>query len=121
MKKAKVSPLQSTEDEIEMMEGGTTAGDPDKLFNDFRADVKRRIEEYQSSKTQDEESEFNTTDELDGGAFFFRQANACDKCYLAWAITSSICFGLGMPGFSLLFGEMINGLGEATDGEYDTF
>lgn len=51
MKKAKVSPLQSTEDEIEMMEGGTTAGDPDKLFNDFRADVKRRIEEYQSSKT----------------------------------------------------------------------
>jgi len=33
------------------MEGGTTTqGDPNKLFNEFREDVKRKIEEFKSTK-----------------------------------------------------------------------
>ena len=55
------------------MEGGTpTAGDPDKLFNEFRADIKKKIENYNESHAVDEESEFNTTEELSGGELFFR-------------------------------------------------
>jgi len=38
-----------------------------------------------------------------------------------WAFVCSFIFGAGMPGFSLLFGEMINGLGDTTKGEMDTF
>ena len=50
------------------MEGGTTAGDADQaakdqLFQDFRNDVKKRIEEHANNKGQDEESDFNTTEE----------------------------------------------------------
>ena len=56
MKTAKISPKSDSiemDRDIELMEGGagTTAnGDPDKLFNSFRDDVKRRIETYQASK-----------------------------------------------------------------------
>ena len=38
-----------------------------------------------------------------------------------FATVCSIIFGGGMPGFSLFFGEMINGLGASTDGDYDLF
>lgn len=102
------------------MEGGATTGggtDPDKLFNDFRNDVKKRIEDYKNSKGQDEESEFNTTEEIPTGVLFLRQADCCDKVYMFWATVMSILFGLGMPGFSLFFGEMINGLGDTTEGD----
>ena len=48
MKKSKVSSetthSNSRSSDIEMKEGGATAGDPDQLFNDFRKDVKKRIE-----------------------------------------------------------------------------
>jgi len=59
------------------MEGGTTAGEvtpEEQLFLDFRADVARRIENYQSSRgqSQDEDSEFNSTEEITGGALFCR-------------------------------------------------
>jgi len=72
MKKGQVSPEGSTEGDIEMMEGGAyaglTDGEPkspskeDKLFMDFRNDVKRRIDNFNKSQGQDEESEFNTTE-----------------------------------------------------------
>jgi ATP-binding cassette, subfamily B (MDR/TAP), member 1 len=60
MKTAKISPKTDSmhidhslrEQDVELMEGGlaATANDPDKLFNSFRDDVKRRIEKYQASK-----------------------------------------------------------------------
>jgi len=33
---------------------------------------------------------------------------------------SSFIFGCGMPGFSLFFGEMINGLGTSQSGDFST-
>ena len=40
---------------------------------------------------------------------------------MTWATICSVLFGAGMPGFSLFFGEMINGLGKATDGNMNHF
>ena len=37
------------------------------------------------------------------------------------ATTCSIIFGAGMPGFSFFFGDMINGIGEATTGDTSAF
>jgi len=37
------------------------------------------------------------------------------------AIVCSAIFGASMPGFSLLFGEMINGLGDTTAGDMSGF
>lgn len=104
------------------MEGGTTAGDPDKLFNDFRADVKKRIDDFKGrEKGTDEEATFDTTEEIPTGALFLRQANCCDKCIMFAAFICSFIMGGGMPGFSFFFGEMINGLAETAEGEMDTF
>ena len=94
------------------MEGGT-AGDnaqEEKQFEDFRAEVKRRIEKYEASKGQDEDSEFNTTEEISTGALFLRQADGCDKCYMYTAFIASTVFGAGMPGFCFFFGGMIDGV-----------
>ena len=104
------------------MEGGaTTAGDPDKLFNEFRADIKKKIENYNEQHSVDTTSEFNTTEELPVGELFFRFANGCDKCLAIIGTVCSIIYGAGMPGFSFFMGEMINGLGDATSGNMDNF
>ena len=44
-----------------------------------------------------------------------------DKCILIIAFTCSTVFGAGMPGFSFFFGEMINGLGDTTSGDFSMF
>jgi hypothetical protein len=50
MNRTRISPSNSRGD-IELMEGGTTTGDDrEKAFQDFRADVKRRIDKYNDSK-----------------------------------------------------------------------
>jgi len=124
MKKSQVSPT-SEDGEIEMMyDGGQTAGDEqakkDKLFQDFRNDVARRIEEYKNNADVDEKSEFNTTEEVEAKMLFLKEANACDKCYMITAFWCSVLFGAGMPGFSFFFGDMINGLGDTTGGNFST-
>ena len=45
----------------------------------------------------------------------------CDKTLAFFGTLCSIIFGAGMPGFSFFMGEMINGLGDATSGEMDSF
>jgi len=72
MKKTQITPERpSQESLIELCEGGTTVN-PDAGFDEFRDKVKKRIEKYQTSKGQDEESVFNTTEEIPAGALFMR-------------------------------------------------
>lgn len=114
--KSKISPQYIEMDE--MKEGGQGT---DEGFEAFRADVKRRIELFQDSKGSDETSEFNSTEEIPAGALFLRQANCCDKCYLYTGVTASIIFGAGMPAFSIVFGGMVDGLGEQSSGDMSMF
>jgi hypothetical protein len=93
----------------EMREGGQGT---DEGFEAFRADVKRRIEQFKDSKGTDVESDFNSTEEIPAGALFLRQANCCDKCYLYTGVIASMLFGAGMPAFSVVFGGMVDGMGE---------
>lgn len=109
-----------------LVEGGETAGKgDDQLFEDFRADVKRRIETFQEMKkaggSTDEDSEFNTTEGISTSAYFMRQANCCDKVYMGIAFTASFIFGSGMPGFSVFFGGMIDGMGESAGDAESTY
>jgi len=40
---------------------------------------------------------------------------------MGFAILSSICFGAGMPGFCILFGDMVDGIAQTSTGGYDLY
>jgi ABC-type multidrug transport system fused ATPase/permease subunit len=50
-----------------------------------------------------------------------RYSNNCDFIYLAFASFCSICFGAGMPGMCVLFGDMVDGIADTSSGDYDMY
>mgnify|MGYP006893255257 CR=1 FL=1 len=55
--------------------------------------------------------EFEETEQVSFRELVFRFSSCGDKCTFITAVMASVCFGASMPGFCLLFGEMIDSVG----------
>ena len=84
--------------------------------NQLREVVTKKVAEYDPTKLGEEGSEFNTTEEIGLCTLMMRYASFADKLIWFIGILCVIAFGSAMPGFSVIFGDMIDSLGGGVDG-----
>jgi ATP-binding cassette subfamily B (MDR/TAP) protein 1 len=75
--------------------------------------VEAKLADFDPKDENDEESEFTTTEKAPLSLIIGRQADGCDKCLMFFGALSSTLFGVANPAMMLLFGEMVDSLGEA--------
>ena len=100
-------------DDVKPKQGGTPSALRGTELEIFHQLVSDKVAEFDPTKVVDKESEFTTTDTIPWSTIYQKQANCCDKTILGFAIMGSMLFGGAMPGFCLMFGEMIDGVGGA--------
>lgn len=73
--------------------------------------VEEKTKTYDPSLDQEEGKEFDTDEKVGFFEVSFRYASGSDKLIFFGALISSSLFGASMPGFCILFGDMIDGIG----------
>lgn len=93
-----------------------TALGNDRL-KDVSEAVDKAVKEYDpEAENEDENLEFKEKETLDAGVLFSRWSDGGDKLLLANGFFWSFLFGAAMPGFCIIFGELIDDMGEMAPG-----
>lgn len=83
---------------------------------ELRKMIEEKVEKYVPDDQEDPDAEFTGKDMLSTGQILFRFSDWGDLGFFWAGIIASTGFGGALPGFCLFFGEMIDGMGEATVG-----
>jgi ABC-type multidrug transport system fused ATPase/permease subunit len=107
MKTNNVTPSNADGDIGTHLEGGSS--------QDLASRVESMVKNF---KPEGEESEFDTTEKMSWWAMVKRNMDGGDAVRFAIGSFCAVAMGAGLPGFTLFFGEMIDGIGEtgASDG-----
>ena len=75
--------------------------------------IQKAVKDFDpNAEQQDENLEFKETDAVGVGEMFSRFADGCDKTLMYIGFFWSALFGASTPAFCVVFGELINDLGE---------
>ena len=77
--------------------------------------IAKKVKEYNPEEKVNSKSEYTTTEKMSLFEMIKRYANGSDKCMISVGILASMFFGLAAPGFSLMFGHMIDEVGAQAD------
>jgi hypothetical protein len=78
--------------------------------NELAELVKEKVATYDPSDVA-KSSEFGTLEKMSFKELIFRYASGSDKVMFGAAWFASMMFGAALPGFTLIFGEMIDSIG----------
>ena len=73
--------------------------------------VADKVSKYDPTKDGEEASAYTETEEISFWKMTFRYATGLDMILWGFAMFATVIYAAAMPGFILLFGEMINSLG----------
>ena len=73
--------------------------------------IEDKVKNYDPSKTGEETSDFTTTDSVGFWTIATRHVPASETGLVVLGLFSTIVFAAGLPGFCLIFGEMIDDVG----------
>lgn len=73
--------------------------------------VKEKNKTYDPSAANEEAKEFDTTEQVGFFYMCFKYASGGDIALFSLAVLASFVFGASMPAFSIIFGDVIDGVG----------
>ena len=77
--------------------------------------IKKKVSEYNPDEKVDSKSEYTTTEKMSLFAMIKLYADGTDKCFISIGLFASLLFSCALPGFSFIFGTMIDEVGSKAD------
>lgn len=86
-------------------------------MNDYRKLIEDKVANFVPDDKKDENAEFHGTEMISVKEILFRYADSTDMFYYYCGTLASVGFGGALPGFCLFFGDMIDKMGQTTQGK----
>ena len=80
------------------------------MLSELRGVVESKVKNYKPE--DDQQKTFDTTDSVPIGKLILRDIGGSEYLLLCFGVFSAMAFGCAVPSFCLLFGGMIDGVGE---------
>ena len=92
-------------------------------IEDVCLQIEKKTKEYKPNEGADPETEFETLEKMSWWAMVTREMSTSDGIIFALGCTTAATVGASLPGFSLVFGEMIDDVAStgANNGDEDSF
>ena len=74
--------------------------------------IEEKVSKFKPDEDEDPEAEFTGSNLISVTDLLYRYSTPGDRIYMYCGVSAAFGFGASLPGFCLVFGEMIDSMGE---------